>query len=84
MAHRVDNPQESPAAPGQAAQKRLPPRFAVRTEVADKPMSNQDFEFAEELLAEFVARTYAADHPELFGTQEGENTGGGGSQPDSA
>jgi hypothetical protein len=42
-------------------------RLTFKYRTSDTPMSSQDWEAAEELLAKLIARAYALDHPELFG-----------------
>jgi len=43
-------------------------RLSITRTTATKPMSARDMQAAEALLAKLVARAYAADHPELFGS----------------
>lgn len=43
---------------------------------SDEPMPACDMQAAEAILAKLVARTYAADHPELFGPRLAHAIGG--------
>ncbi|HEX9743951.1 MAG TPA: hypothetical protein VGB30_00855 [bacterium] len=42
------------------------------TQTSDTRMSEAELESAEQMLAEFVARAIAAEHPEWFGKSENE------------
>ena len=42
-------------------------RFTVIARIAAEPLPAAEWDAAERLLAELIARAYAADHPELFG-----------------
>jgi hypothetical protein len=42
-------------------------RFTFTKSISPIPMTQAEWEASEELLAEFIARAYAAEHPELFG-----------------
>ena len=42
-------------------------KFTVIRRISQEPMTQTEWEASEELLAEFIARAYAAEHPELFG-----------------
>jgi len=44
-------------------------RFTVRMRISENRMRIEDWHAAERLLAKLIARSYAADHPELFGPQ---------------
>ena len=47
-------------------------RFAIRRAFSDEPVSEDDTRAAEVLLAKLVARSFLADHSELFQpTQKG-------------
>jgi hypothetical protein len=78
---RNENPLDSQATTAKVAHGKPLRRFSRRTLVASAPLSDQDVQVVENLLAVFVARAYAADHPELFGRAAGENTGEGGGEP---
>ena len=45
-------------------------KFTFTKTISPTPMTQAEWEACEELLAEFIARTIAADHPEWFGEGE--------------
>ena len=42
-------------------------KITIHRKVSTEPMSVQDWQSAERILAKLVAQAYAADHPHLFG-----------------
>jgi len=54
-------------------------KLNIRRTAAAEPMSDCDRQTAEAILAKLVARAFAADHPELFGSRR---EGGDGSGED--
>ena len=49
------------------ASQRKRRQLTITCRIAAEPISPGEWEAAERLLAELIARAYAADHPELFG-----------------
>ena len=49
------------------SQKDKAERFTITKRISPTPMTQAEWEASEELLAEFIARTIAAEHPEWFG-----------------
>lgn len=47
--------------------KHVSNRFTYVRSTTSQPMSDVDRRSAEGILAKWIARAYAADHPELFG-----------------
>ena len=56
---------------GPKSQKGKAERFTFTNTISPTPMTKAEWEACEELLAEFIARTIAADHPEWFGEGAG-------------
>ena len=81
---RDDNQPRSATAPEKAAPASRRRRFTTRTQFSSTPMSSDDLHAVEHILAELVARAYAADHPELFRRHEADMAGHGKGEPDSA
>ena len=52
--------------------KKRKSRFTFHKTISDEPMPDEEWEFAEKILAKLVAEAYAADHPEIFSPVEGE------------
>ena len=44
-------------------------KITITYKIASEPMSSQEVQTAERILAKMIARAYAADHPELFAPQ---------------
>jgi hypothetical protein len=58
-------------------------RFKIRKTYSVEPMPLADRQAAERILARLVAKAYAADHPELFGSSQGEGESDSGDLRDS-
>jgi hypothetical protein len=51
-------------------------KCAFRRSIAPDPISGSDLDTVERILAQFVARAYASDHPDFFTTETGESCDG--------
>lgn len=56
-------------------------QLRIRREVSEEALTAGDLRIAEDLLAELVARAFAADHPELFAPTQISQKGGDAPAP---